>query len=89
MKLYVNEYTNLYSLTVNINIMVLFICYIYIYIYNIKRLRNLTHLEETAMGYSRILNVKVTMIKHIYLYSRIACLECWFIRTCVSEYINQ
>jgi len=41
------------------------------------------------MEYSQILNVDVTTIKHIYLYSEIACLECWFIRTCVSEYINQ
>jgi len=41
------------------------------------------------MGYSKILNIDVTTIKHIYLYSRIVCLECWFIRTCVLEYINK
>jgi len=40
-------------------------------------------------GYSQSVNVDVTMIKYTYSHYEIVCLECWFFRTCVLEYINQ
>jgi len=40
------------------------------------------------MGIHNILNIDVTMIEHIYLYSGIVCLERWFIRTYVMKCIN-
>jgi len=47
------------------------------------------YIEGTVTGYSQSVNVDVTTIKYTYLYYEIVCLECWFFRTCVLEYINQ